>query len=321
MKEINSRVNLGGLLMLITTVFAFSSCSFGDEPGICPYNTRLEYRYAGSSSETALTTYVDNLRQYLFDASGNLLSVLTFRRDSILGWNADLPPGQYTVVVWGNLGEEGQETVRVEPTGSTLLSDLQLSAEVENVPPTFRRNTARLYYGTGAFEVEEGRVCRESIHLSHAHAALNVTVQWVADAPPEGGVYRMKLKNVPAVYGFIKGWETEGASAVNTYAVPWIGNVLTWHETSAAMNYDGEVLGHFVTFRYTGNTHPLWSLYRNDEEIIHELDFYRIFSKMPMDMDRNIEQEFDLLVTVYEDRISVSEVSAADWDEGGMIYN
>lgn len=309
------------LVILLLLSLLATGCTFSDEPGVCPYNTRLEYRYAGSSSENTLTTYVDNLRQYLFDERGNLLGTQLLRRDSVLGWNGDLPPGKYTVVAWGNLGEEGKETVTVPPSGTLHFSQAQLNAGTKDVPPGFRSNTARLYYGTGVFEVEEGQVCRSRINLSHAHAALNITVLWVADAPPEGGVYRMRLKNIPAIYGFVKGWETEGASEVNTYAVPWIGNTQTWHETTAAMNYDGEVMGHFVTFRYTGNTHPLWSLYRDDKEIIRELDLYRIFSKMPMDMDRNVEQEFDLQITVYEDRINISEVSAADWDEGGMIYN
>lgn len=38
-----------------------------------------------------------------------------------------------------------------------------------------------------------------------------------------------------------------------------------------------------------------------------------------MDMDRNIEQEFEILVTVYADKIIVTEVTESDWDEGGAI--
>jgi len=46
---------------MILTVLQ-SSCTFGDEPGVCPYNTRLDYWYAGSGSENQLPVYVDNLR-------------------------------------------------------------------------------------------------------------------------------------------------------------------------------------------------------------------------------------------------------------------
>ncbi len=38
-----------------------------------------------------------------------------------------------------------------------------------------------------------------------------------------------------------------------------------------------------------------------------------------MDMDTNMEQEFDLLVTVYENKIVVTQATASDWDEGGAI--
>ena len=38
-----------------------------------------------------------------------------------------------------------------------------------------------------------------------------------------------------------------------------------------------------------------------------------------MDMDRNMEQEFDLLITVYENEIIVTQSTASDWAEGGSI--
>ena len=38
-----------GLLLIVLT-----ACSFGDEPAICPYNTRLEYWYAGSGTQNML---------------------------------------------------------------------------------------------------------------------------------------------------------------------------------------------------------------------------------------------------------------------------
>ena len=73
---------------MILTVLQ-SSCTFGDEPGVCPYNTRLDYWYAGSGSENQLPVYVDNLRQYLFDSEGELLGVEPLRGDSIRGWQGN----------------------------------------------------------------------------------------------------------------------------------------------------------------------------------------------------------------------------------------
>ena len=36
-------------------------------------------------------------------------------------------------------------------------------------------------------------------------------------------------------------------------------------------------------------------------------------------MDTNMEQEFDLLIKVFKDKIIVTQASAADWDKGGSI--
>lgn len=303
-------------------IVACNSCAFDSELCICPYSTRLEYWYAGNSSENVLPLYVNNMQQYLFDAEGRLLDTQMLRGDSLTQWDAKLPPGNYTVVVWGNIENSDVETDGALTEGKHRLSELTLSAIKEGVPPGFRGNTGRLYYGTASFTVEEGKVSGTRVYLAHAHAALSVTVRWMVDEerPPADGNYRMQLKNIPALYNFIKGWEAELPSGDGVFAIPAISNnTLTRHETKAVMTYDEEVVGEFVTFRYTGNTHQLWSLWRNDRQIVKELDLYNFFSTLPMDMDLNIKQEFDILVTIYKDKITVSFASASDWDEGGTI--
>lgn len=306
-------------LIYMIQVIILAGCTFGDEPGVCPYNLRLDYWYAGSGSENVLPVYVDNLRQYLFDGTGNLLGITTLRGDSIRSWQTNLPEGDYTVVLWGNCAENGSDNLSVLPPSGTELSGMRLSAVTDAAVAGYRNNTSRLYYGNYAFHVKDGQSLRQQVYLSHAHASLHVTVQWMADAPPEGGSYRMRMKGLPAEYGFVKGWESDPLTGGGSYTVPYISTSLLNHETRASMNYDGEVTGEFVTFRYTSDTHQYWSLWRNDERIIGDLDLYRFFSKKAMNMDQNIEQEFEILVTVYKDKIIVSEVTESDWDEGGTI--
>ena len=106
-----------------------AGCTFGDEPGVCPYNLRLDYWYAGSGSENVLPVYVDNLRQYLFDGTGNLLGITTLRGDSIRSWQTNLPEGDYTVVLWGNCAENGSDNLSVLPPSGTELSGMRLSAD------------------------------------------------------------------------------------------------------------------------------------------------------------------------------------------------
>ena len=298
-----------------------SGCSFGDEPSVCPYNVRMEYWYAGSSTENTLPTYVDNLRQYLFDAKGNLLATITLKGDSVAGWNGNLPDGDYTLVLWGNLSDESNanETIQIQNENDMNMNEMTLSAQQTGIPPGYRGNTSRLYYGTTTFTLQNGATRRRRVYLSHAHAVLSVTVRWMTGEPPADGIFRMRLKGIPAVYGFTGGNEATIPSGDGQYIIPRITGGITYHETRAALSYDGEVIGEFVTFRYTASTHQLWSLWRDGEQIIKDLDLNLFFNKQSVSMDTNMEQEFDLLVSVYDDKIIVTQATASDWDEGGTI--
>ena len=298
-----------------------SGCSFGDEPFVCPYNVRMEYWYAGSSTENTLPTYVDNLRQYLFDAKGNLQATITLKGDSVAGWNGNLPDGDYTLVLWGNLSDESNanETIQIQNENDMNMNEMTLSAQQTGIPPGYRGNTSRLYYGTTAFTLQNGATRRRRVYLSHAHAVLSVTVRWMTGEPPADGIFRMRLKGIPAVYGFTGGNEATIPSGDGQYIIPRITGGITYHETRAALSYDGEVIGEFVTFRYTASTHQLWSLWKDGEQIVKDLDLNLFFNKQSVNMDTNMEQEFDLLVSVYDDKIIVTQATASDWDEGGTI--
>lgn len=307
------------IIYILILINMLTACTFGDEPAVCPYNIRLEYWYAGSNVENTLPTYVDNLRQFLFDSDGQLIATETLRGDSVSRWEGELEDGRYTVVLWGNLGDGNEMKTTIKNGDTPRLSEMTLSAVTEGVPPGFRENTGRLYYGIANIDVEDGVTHRQRVYLSHAHAVLSITVQWMADAPPEGGTYRMRLKGIPAEYGFTGQWDNTTPGGDGVYTIPRIGGVITYHETRAAMNFDNEVTGEFVTFRYTSGTHQMWSLWRDGKQIIKDLDLSTFFNKLQIDMNTNMEQEFDLLVSVYKDKIIVTQSTAADWDEGGTI--
>lgn len=316
------RIQTGRFWMICSILAAMlSGCSFGDEPSVCPYNVRMEYWYAGSSTENTLPTYVDNLRQYLFDAKGNLLATITLKGDSVAGWNGNLPDGDYTLVLWGNLSDESNanETIQIQNENDMNMNEMTLSAQQTGIPPGYRGNTSRLYYGTTAFTLQNGATRRRRVYLSHAHAVLSVTVRWMTGEPPADGIFRMRLKGIPAVYGFTGGNEATIPSGDGQYIIPRITGGITYHETRAALSYDGEVIGEFVTFRYTASTHQLWSLWKDGEQIVKDLDLNLFFNKQSVSMDTNMEQEFDLLVSVYDDKIIVTQATASDWDEGGTI--
>ena len=62
------------MVILCCILWFCTSCTFDfDEPQVCPYNVRLNYRYAGRPDAGQLAMYVDNIRQFLFDADGVLV--------------------------------------------------------------------------------------------------------------------------------------------------------------------------------------------------------------------------------------------------------
>ena len=307
-------------ILHITLVMALGAgmgaCTFSEEPEPCPYNVKLEYWYAGSGLENVLPLYVDNLQQYIFDGQGKLVHRESTNGKDVKQWSGTLPDGTYTIVAWGNLDDSQQVLTQSDEQN---LQEMTLSARVNGVPPDYRGNTARLYYGTAELVVDGGITLRKRIYMAHAHAALSITVRWMSNPPARDGTYRMRLRGIPSVYEFKTGFEGIVPSGDGSYSLPVMQSPVTYHETRAAMNYEEEVTGQFVTFRYTSQTHPMWSLWKDGKQIVKELDLYLFFDKLPMDMGTNIEQEFDLLVTIYENKIVVTQMGSTDWDEGGTI--
>lgn len=303
-------------IVLLTLCHCLTACTFGDEPGPCPFNLRLHYWHAGYATENRLPLRVDNLSEYLYDDAGHLLHTRLLRADSLTGYRTTLPPGNYRLVVWGNLNPRRGGLALA--SASEELAQMGFTAGRDTVPPTYRENTERVYYGAAAFTVPASGVLTQRIYVSHAHANLKVTVVWRGSHPPLTAPLTMRLRGIPAYYSFATGHEIEAVNSAGPHQVPAIGVAETQHETPAADNFNGEVTGEFITLRYTNRTHQLWSLYSGERQLIKELDFQPYFARASTNLDSNVEQEFHLLVTVREDGgIIVTELSGTDWEEGG----
>lgn len=297
---------------LILLQIVVVSCNFMDQPALCPYNVRLEYWYAGYPDENVLPLRVDNLQEFLFDEEGNCLRRLNLRGDSLLGHTDQLPAGKYHIVVWGNLPDNDKVcTLGTE----TSLSEVRLVANRQ--ADTYSANTPRLYYAEAELEVGDGMTVKR-IYVTHCHADLQITVMWRTQKPVFNGKLRMRMRGIPSSYGFMEDYRIAAPNDAGPYQVPLIEQRLIQHETPAAENYNDEVVGEFVTYRFTNATHQLWSLWCDDVEVVKEIDLQHYFSRAT-DMDYNVEQEFHLLVVIEEDQIVVTEISGDDWEEGGVI--
>ena len=79
------------MVILCCILWCCASCTFDfDEPGVCPYNVRLNYRYAGRPDAGQLSMYVDNIHQFLFDEDGVLKDTRLLKADSLEHWQGEL---------------------------------------------------------------------------------------------------------------------------------------------------------------------------------------------------------------------------------------
>lgn len=310
MKQLLPYILLGYFALL-------TACTFEDEPAVCPYNTRLEYWYAGYALENRLRLRVDRLQEYIFNETGELVSHRTLKNDSLTGHEQTLMPGRYTVVLWGNLYPNPTDSIVVQ--GDTLLGNHNIVSFPQQKGTSYRGNGSSLYYGSGSFTVGDGAMTKHKIYVSHAHTKLKITVIWHTDRPNLDGPLRMRLRNVPSLYSFIPGAQIPVSNGAGPHLYPAMGNTRVSHETPAYEDYAKDVTGEFVTRRFTNDTHPLWSLYCGDRQVVKELDLWDYFHESFISMENNVEQEFHLLVIIGDNKIVVMEVSGTDWDEGGLI--
>ena len=145
------------MVILCCILWFCTSCTFDfDEPGVCPYNVRLNYRYAGRPDAGQLSMYVDNIHQFLFDADGVLKDIRLLKGDSLEYWQGELAPGRYTLVAWGNWGYESDVVPAPQP-GVTQIRELAMTSATGTPTGTstseYRSNTERLYYGYSTFEI------------------------------------------------------------------------------------------------------------------------------------------------------------------------
>lgn len=309
------------MVILCCIVCFCTSCTFDfDEPGVCPYNVRLNYRYAGRPDAGQLSVYVDHIRQFLFNEEGVLISMHLLKGDSLEHWQGELAPGRYTIVAWGNWGNES-DIVPAPQQDTSHIRDLIMTSAARTPSGEYRGNTERLYYGYFTFEVSAtGNSVNRTVYLTHSHIAMRITVRWedgYFPAPGEGA-YTFRLRGVPSEYGFPAGYDIPLPSGDGAFTFPTIGTPTTWHRAKAAMNYNDELTGELVAYRLTSGSHPLLSIYRGDERIMKEIDLQLFFRKLPVSLDENTEQEFDLLVTIGE-KIVVAQANTSDWTEGGGL--
>lgn len=152
----------------------------------CPYNVLIHYVTSDGRGFATGDYPVEDFRQFVYTEDSMLVG--EFPGDSCEAGVGmlTLPPGTYRLVVWGNAPGGSCRMEEINPHGSRMedgrlhalpYGGKEASAEYANV--------GRLYYGTATFKVSKYGVNELTVGLMHAHARLNLTVEWKDDIPAE----------------------------------------------------------------------------------------------------------------------------------------
>jgi len=328
------------ILLLWAVSWVVPSCNIDGDLEECPYNARLEYWYTGTGQANVLPDYIFKMKEFVFDSLQILRQVNGLGGKKNIAAELNLPPGRYTLVAWGN--QDSLSSLNEAEIGRTKLSDILLYAN-NPVPPETRvtvplrqQNGEPLYYGYASFTIKEWGVTRQRIDMVHAHLKLDVTVKWKGKAPTDTGDMYMLLSGVPSAYRFLPAFEVKG-SPYSTYATAGDGSItrsgiwyyipkrsddhaLVSHEVPVRMDITRTVNATFITHRIGSDDHPVLRLYGDGKLLIKEIDLYKYFRTMQIDLDENLRQEFSLLIEVDESGgILVSSAIVSDWIDGGSI--
>lgn len=314
--------NITIIWLLLLTCLLYG-CDLDGPQRECDYNARLLFHYSNGGGTNRITDYVATITDYLFDEQGRLLDVSTRTGAGVLQRTLSLPPGKYTMVSWGNLADKNLVHPGVDP--GTALQDMHLVKNNPHASATrcatarlpWQQNTERLHFGRTEFTVRPVGAAQQTVFMGHAYLDLFVTVAGVAGE--EGEAFSLRLDGTHPVY------RMEHYRQINAQGYPmYIPRPDDTQENThllpgVRMNSGGAMEGEFVSYRLTGSSRPVFSVWQGDRQVVRDVDLKHFFDTMLIDMDTNECQEFHIRVTVDGDNVYVQFVSLGDWIDGGSI--
>ena len=327
-------------LQLWAVSLVVPSCNIEGDLEECPYNARLEYWYTGTGQANILPDYIFNMKEFVFDSLQVLRRVNELGGKKNIAAELNLPPGRYTLVAWGN--QDSLSSLSEAEIGRTKLTDVLLHANNPVSPqtrvnvPLRQQNNEPLYYGYASFTIQSRGVSRQRIDMVHAHLKLDITVKWKGKAPTDTGDMYMLLSDVPSTYSFLPEFEVKG-SPYSTYSTAADGtptrsgvwyyipehsddHPLVSHEVPVKMDITRTVSATFISYRIRNDDHPVVRLYGGGKQLIKDIDLYKYFRTMQIDLDENLRQEFSLVMEVdAAGGVIVSSATVSVWVDGGAI--
>ena len=319
---------IGLLLVGMLLLYMFSSCQMMDERDLCCYNVQLNYRYY-RAGKNEMSSRVSSMKHFLFNSDSILQEVYDVSGDAVKKLEVIIPSGDYTMVSFANIGEPSFLNDFI--VGQSKMNELELYIDNLN-SDGYQDNSERLFFAYRNFSVAKSGIKYYIVDCTHAHNILTINVKWKNASPPSSSRYMMELTKVPGNYQFpVSRWVTIGSFKSEDNKIPESTSLLVVHsipeplerdvehQTQARFKPNGNLEGTFITYRYTNQRIPTFCLYGDNGALMKEIDLTKFFQQMGWELTLNIEQEFDLTMTIDGDKVYVSSTNIADWEEGGTI--
>ena len=321
---------MGILLLLICSVFlfTFSACQMIDEKDLCCYNVQLNYRYY-RKGKNELSTRIQSFKHFLFNSDSVLVNVYDVSGQATSKLELIIPSGDYTIISFANIHTASRMQKFV--IGQSRMDDLELF--IDNLSSEgYQENSERLFFAHRRFRIEKSGIKYYIVDCTHAHNVLTINVKWKKQSPPASSRYIMELTKVPGNYQFpVERFVTIGSLKTDNNEIPESTNnrvvhaipeplgKTVEHRVNGKFKPNGSLEGAFITYRYTNQLIPTFCLYGDNGALMKEIDLTKFFQQMGWELTLNIEQEFDLTMTIDGDNVYVSSTDIADWEDGGTI--
>lgn len=338
------------VLLLFALIAGFSaSCDVEKERMICSYKVQLIYDYneENNTAENMIEYYIHTIDEYIFDEKNILLQHNNFGVDRCrpgLFSEISLPPGRYSVIAIGNKDE--RSVINEAVPGVTRREDMLLT--LENCEQTVWNEkhvsgaSERLYHAYMSFTVKEQGISRIRVDMVDSYLRLKFRVKWKnGGRPARDKDYYALLEGIPSQYSLMPEYiYPAGSFECKTYEysiydkypsdcmvvihhIPqtcYNNNNILIHGYNTNVNVDNEMWGEFISYRIQNSTQVLLSVYTVDGElIVKKIDLQAYFRWYGIDLNSELKQDYELDIFIDGDKIVITPLEIADYEEGGII--
>jgi hypothetical protein len=182
-------------------------------------------------------------------------------------------------------------------------------------------DSERLFYGYREFSVEEQGESRVEVDMTRAHCSLSFTIWWkdATRAPAGTGEFYLLLRDLPSQYGFFPAYRAGEGEVMNYVPVVHDDERLVTRRVAAGM-LDKTLRAGLVTYRLTGDSHPVLSVHDGEKVLAGEIDLHEFFTGLGIGLDKALRQEYQVGIEIGSDRVVafMMTASVSNWSDGKL---